>query len=338
MAKSIFARTRERRGFAQDVSGLQQFIQSQQQLANANQQLAILRALPLAQRQAFQGQVPQFPAFTPFPTSQSQAGADLFSNFLLQQQRQQGALGLQQQQQRGALELQAARPVTPVRSTFQQISDPATGQQINALVNPVTGNIIKKFGTIEQGLSPKDKTQIAVTQAKEFRADPRIEDLGIVERSERGMTAALNQARRGGSANRIASDQALGVLFQKMLDPTSVVRESEFARTPQGASMINRITGSIKQLVTGGLGLEDEDRQALVDMARKLLQEAKISANRAFSEFETRADEIGLNKKIVFGGAKPFNITEEPIIQPTIGLTPAEQSRLAELERLERGQ
>lgn len=248
------------------------------------------------------------------------------SNFFAGRQQRQGAQQLQQlfpnipfgtspiAQQAGVqLGLQRAQQqARPVSGSFQQIADPTTGRQINALVDPTTGNIIKRFGGVEEGLSVKDKTQIAVTQAKEFREDPRIKDLGIVERSERGMVAALNQAKKGGKANRIASDQALGVLFQKMLDPTSVVRESEFARTPQGASMMNRITGSIKQLVTGGLGLEDEDRQALVDMAQKLLQEAKITANRAFDEFATRADTIGLNKKIVFGGAKPFDVAGEP--------------------------
>lgn len=223
-----------------------------------------------------------------------------------QQFAAQQALG--QQDIAGRMAVARAKPATPVSGSFQQITDPATGQQINALVNPRTGNIIRKFSTVEEGLSAKDKTTIAVTQAKEFRADPRIENLGIVERSERGMAAALNQAKKGGKANRIASDQALGVLFQKMLDPTSVVRESEFARTPQGAAMVNRITGSIKQLTTGGLGLEDEDREALVDMAQRLLREAKISANRAFDEFTIRADTIGLNKKIVFGGAKKFDI------------------------------
>lgn len=200
-------------------------------------------------------------------------------------------------------------PIAPKQGTFQQIADPVTGQQINALVDPVTGDIIKKFGTIEAGLTAKDKVQVAVTQAKEFRADPRIKNLQIVERSERGMQAALKQATSPNVKSRIASDQALGVLFQKMLDPTSVVRESEFARTPEGAAAVNRLLAIAPQLRLGGLRLLDEDRRALVTMAQKLLDEAKITANKAFDEFETRADEIGLNKKIIFGGAKRFDIT-----------------------------
>lgn len=311
----IFARVREKQGFAQDVAALQRF-QQQQQLALNFPQLA-------------QGQVGPNVSIAPqFPRAQSLAGGELFSNFLLQQQQLRGwqvAPTIAQQRAAEATRIGARpgtrrferiatgppKPIAPVSSSFQQIADPATGQQINALVNPRTGNIIKKFGTVEEGLSAKDKVQVAVTQAKEFRADPRIKNLNIVERSERGMQAALKMATAPGVKSRIASDQALGVLFQKMLDPESVVRESEFARTPEGAAAINRLLAIAPQLRLGGLRLLDEDRQALVTMAQKLLQEAKITANRAFDEFETRADEIGLNKKIVFGGAKRFDIPKD---------------------------
>lgn len=224
----------------------------------------------------------------------------------------------------GGEQIAAAPAVAKPRATsFQQIPDPATGQITNALVDSQTGEIIKNFGTTG-ALSPKDKIQIAVTQAKEFRADPRIKNLQIIERSERGMQAALKQATSPNVKSRIASDQALGVLFQKMLDPESVVRESEFARTPEGAAAINQILAIAPQLRLGGLRLLDEDRNALAAMATKLLTEAKITANKAFSEFETRADEIGLNKKVVFGGAKPFDITgqvDRPQQQFQIGQT-----------------
>lgn len=167
-----------------------------------------------------------------------------------------------------------------------------------------------------EALSKADRSKIAITQAKEFRTDERIKNLQIVERSERGMAAALKQSTSPNVKSRIASDQVLGVLFQKMLDPTSVVRESEFARTPEGAALVNRLLGGAEQIVKGGLKLTNEDRTALVAMAQKLLDEAKITANTAFSEFEVRADELNLNKKIVFGGSKPFDI-QAHTTQPT---------------------
>lgn len=182
-----------------------------------------------------------------------------------------------------------------------------------------------------EGLSKADKTKIAVTQAKEFRTDERIKNFQIIERSERGMQAALKLSTSPNAKSKIASDQALGVLFQKMLDPTSVVRESEFARTPEGAALMSRLTSQIPKLVKGGLAISDSDRRALVTMAQKLLDEAKISANKAFDEFTVRADQIGLNKKIVFGGAKRFDI------QNTSPLSTAEEARRQELLK-KRGQ
>lgn len=229
-----------------------------------------------------------------------------------------------EQQRRG-------RPTVQPKTSFQQIPDPATGKTVNALVNSETGAIIKTFGATED-LTGKDKIEIARSEGKDFRADPRIEDFQIIERSERGMQAALKQSTSPNVESRIASDQALGVLFQKMLDPTSVVRESEFARTPEGAALMSRVSAQIPKLIKGGLAISDSDRQALVDMAQKLLNEAKISANRAFDEFSLRADTIGLNPKIVFGGAKRFNIQTEQGPLSTNQDILAEDRRIAELE------
>lgn len=101
----IFSRVREQKGFAQDVTALQRFQQQKQQLA-------AFRALPLAQRQGFVG-----PIIAPqFPQPQSQAGAALFSEFLLQRQQIRGRptapptiAGLRAAEAMGA----GARPGTP---------------------------------------------------------------------------------------------------------------------------------------------------------------------------------------------------------------------------------
>ncbi len=98
--EDIFARVRERKGLVQDVSGLQQFLLQQQQSQGAAQQLAAALSVPSDQRQGLPGI--NFPTAPQLPQAQSTQGAQLFGNTLLQQQQQQGALGLQ-----------AARPRTP---------------------------------------------------------------------------------------------------------------------------------------------------------------------------------------------------------------------------------
>ena len=236
--------------------------------------------------------------------------------------------GLQQQQQQGALGLQAARPVTQRAGTFQQIADPDTGNQINALVDPISGRIIKKFGATEEGLSPKDKVQVAITQAKEFRDTPTVKNFRTVETMERNIQSALKVALDPRTKSKAFADQALVIGFNKLLDPTSVVRESEFARTPEGIALLNRLKAGVEKLSVGGVGITNADRIALADMANKLLTESKRSFNATFDDFEQRADVLGLNKKIVFGKQKRFDISADGRIDTGSNLTPVEQSEL----------
>jgi len=158
-----------------------------------------------------------------------------------------------------------------------------------------------------EGLSSGERIKTSIELGERFRADPRIKDYSIIERSERGMAAALKLSIATPTA-RLASDQTLAVLFQKMLDPGSVVRESEYARTGEGASYINRIIGMTNKVRYGGLGLTNEDRTALVSMSQKLLGEAKITFNKAYDEYATIGESFAANKRTIFGSAKPFNL------------------------------
>lgn len=67
-----------------------------------------------------------------------------------------------------------------------------------------------------------------------------------------------------------ALDQTLINVFNKVLGPDSVVRESEYARTPEGVSLINRISGLAEKIQKGGSGLKDGDRQDLVNQIQLL--------------------------------------------------------------------
>ena len=63
-----------------------------------------------------------------------------------------------------------------------------------------------------------------------------------------------------------AASQGILVVFQKMLDPTSVVRESEYARSGTGLSLAGRIQGFMKKLEAGGAGLTTNDLKQFVEM------------------------------------------------------------------------
>ena len=162
------------------------------------------------------------------------------------------------------------------------------------------GKYRPKFGKVST--YDKDTLDRATTLRKEFNSDKAYKDYQTIQRSVQGLEEAYVLATAPDAQSRIASDQALGVLFQKMLDPTSVVRESEYARTPEGAGVINRITAIMPQLSKGGLRLEDSDRLALVEMARKLLQGGTKTFNNHIKRYKNVAKSYDVPFDLIGGG------------------------------------
>ncbi len=77
----------------------------------------------------------------------------------------------------------------------------------------------------------------------------------------------------------VGLDQTIFVTFQKLLDPPSVVRESEYARTAKGIALISKIEGWMPRLKKGGTGVTDKDRQEIINSA-KILFDVAVHAKR----------------------------------------------------------
>ncbi len=112
------------------------------------------------------------------------------------------------------------------------------------------------------------------------------------------MKTGLEAARRGDLQQ---GAQVILVTFQKMLDPTSVVRESEYARSAEGLSLINKILGSAEQLRKGGAGVPLSELEKFVRLGQDLVDQ--------------QADYLGSVKKRVSRNAKHFGIPEELIFE-----------------------
>ena len=78
------------------------------------------------------------------------------------------------------------------------------------------------------------------------------------------MQIGLEAARDGDMA---AGSQAVLVTFQKILDPTSVVRESECARSSSGLSVFERVKGAAEKLGKGGAGVSIKELQGFARLA-----------------------------------------------------------------------
>jgi hypothetical protein len=109
---------------------------------------------------------------------------------------------------------------------------------------------------------------------KEFEAQPLVKDqvllAGQVARMDEALTEAEAQEGKEDAASFIAVDQAIITIFNKMLDPTSVVRESEYARSAEDQGLVSRGRSLISRVQAGGR-LNPVERKAIVDMARRFM-------------------------------------------------------------------
>ena len=155
-----------------------------------------------------------------------------------------------------------------------------------------TGMVDKRRVTDERGLR------------KDFMALPEVKEFRLIDSQIQRLDEAMRENASGGS--KIAVDQALIIILNKMLDPQSVVRESEYARTPQDMALWNRIKGKAEKLVSGGAGLEDEDRMAIAKMARNFYNVSKNQYNEQVSYFTDLAKDYGYAPENIvrLGGAK----------------------------------
>ena len=109
------------------------------------------------------------------------------------------------------------------------------------------------------------------------------------------------EAARAGDLN--AGSQAVLVTFQKVLDPESVVRESEYARSPAGQGLMDRIRGIMPRLQQGGPGVTLAELETFVQLADEMVARGADTNARLQSErerIERRADRYGIPHEVIF--------------------------------------
>jgi hypothetical protein len=132
--------------------------------------------------------------------------------------------------------------------------------------------------------------------------------------------------------SRVASDQALVIAFNKMLDPESVVRESEFARTPEQVAALNRFTSIKEKVINGGLLMADSDRKAILDMGKRAASIHGGIFNNFIDEQSKFAEAIGVSKDVLFAGVKRYSGQAGKKQEPVISEEQAKLNRIAELK------
>jgi len=188
----------------------------------------------------------------------------------------------------------------------------------------------------------------------ELNQRPEVKRFQEINSAARGIDAVLEDVlRRPDNKSKNVGDQALITLYNKTLDPLSVVRESEYERTPEGQALLNRVKGYFEKVQAGGSGLTDEDRIEVARAAKILLNKQGEQFNATLGNYEELANAYGTNRDLVLKGYdrfEPFDVNKQyqigqvaqqpqidgqpqPTGQPTATLTPEQQAKRERLRQ-----
>jgi hypothetical protein len=174
--------------------------------------------------------------------------------------------------------------------------------------------------------------------SKEFRSEPEVASFMKILPQYQRVDKAMSDYRAGKIKNRIGLDQALIIIFNKLLDENSVVRESEVARTPEATSLKNRIEGEFAKILKGGMALADKDREELYSMVQTFFNIANASYNVQVDYYKGLSERYGLDPQniIRLGGKKvPTQRTPpQPISNETSHLPPEQRLNESEIRDL----
>jgi hypothetical protein len=157
---------------------------------------------------------------------------------------------------------------------------------------------------------------------KEFNSNKIVQDTGKVSSAVSRMSVAWDEYQKNPDRKSLnALDQALVITFNKMLDPGSVVRESEFARTPQGQALLARLEGYKDKIGKGGVGLTDDSRRDIVEVANQLLQGQMKEYDKVKSQFTNEANIYGYDPNRIittYGSPKQKTVSKPRVTEEDI--------------------
>lgn len=239
--------------------------------------------------------------YSKLPIDGGEAYVDNFSGYVFQpsnakelaQVRANFAMELEKLRQDGRKELEGLKTDKVLSPTELFDKDP---QKFGAM-KEIEAKMRAKYRAPQRDPSqptPYQRVRTEVDLRKEFNSSPIVKEYDDVRKQMARVESAIEQAKT--SKNFIAIDQALINGLNKMIDPQSVVREGEYARTIQNSPILSRIAGKVDQVRSGGGGFTDQERNALVSMMRDFYRDAEGMYSTHASEYERLAEGSGIDK------------------------------------------
>jgi hypothetical protein len=185
--------------------------------------------------------------------------------------------------------------------------------------------VVAKAGVArnDAGLTPYQVFSATQSLSKDNQA--RTENAREISRQVSIMDTAYKSYTSGGDKN--VATQAIIATFNKILDPTSVVRESEYDRTAAGQALLSRIQGKYENIAQGGAGVTAETLKSAVELGNQYLKNAQDSILAENKRSTEMARQFGLDSGLVATVATP-----QEIVPPADGLS--DDDAYAEYQKL----
>lgn len=128
---------------------------------------------------------------------------------------------------------------------------------------------------------------------------------------------SFGRIRASGQDPSAAGDLALIFNYMKLLDPNSVVRESEFANAQNTGSVPQRVWATYNRVLSGER-LAPDQRQDFLDRAERLFTQASEDQKRRNSRFRSRAEDAGIKTGVenILIPIEPSEVAQSPNSAP----------------------
>ena len=149
--------------------------------------------------------------------------------------------------------------------------------------------------TISEGKDRKiDGIKLERDLRNDYEKSVDVKEYQILSRNAGNIDIAMDQITERGDDARIASDEAIIASFKKVLDPPSVVRESEFARTGKALGLGGQVIGASEKLYRSGTTLQVKDLKEIQILVGKIMEERTNGINVKATNARRIASEGGL--------------------------------------------
>lgn len=145
-----------------------------------------------------------------------------------------------------------------------------------------------------------------LTTAKQFQDD--------YARDSKTYITTRNAYQQVASAAKVpdaAGDLSLIFGYMKMLDPNSVVRETEFANAQNAAGVPDQIRNLYNRAMNGER-LNPNQRQQFVGQARRIMQNAQTNQSRVRETYGSRASKFGIDPTMVLDSEEQLDMGDSP--------------------------